>query len=636
MNIKNIFIFLFLNHIFHLNSLKIEKKIKNPKKKDNKKKDIEYSYLQDIRNDNENLIDISDEYDLINPKNPDYFYIPILGSSDIHGHFYPEELEIGNISYSKGGLDYLAKYINILRNEFQNNFLYLDAGDLFQGGTESSLTNGEIIMDYLNLINVDAVAFGNHEFDEDRETLEQKVGKSKFPFLTANMFDIKKNTKKAFGKNHLSSKIFTFEVPGKNTKKAEVKIGVIGLTMKRLKNQMSGNGYEHIIFSDYKDELISEANKLKIENKVNAVILLVHILLECEDENNNLVLKMFKPTDKQSPCDDTNDLYKLIDSLDEGIIDAVVAGHSHKQVHHWIKNIPIISPINNGLYTNVLYLAFDRKNNYKIIPSEARIEGPIPICEKVFKKTHNCEFIKPSELEEFLPLVEYKFHNSKIEKDPALKPIHDKYDNLYKAYREKISTIIGTEDTLKIDKNGNCYIGNIMADIQSSVTGAEISIVSYGNLRGELNPGKVPYYKIKDLLPYKTRICSFRMKGYEVKKMMKIIQSGRKKYYLVSGLKQILAKNKKGEYYLSNVKLFNGIKEFEIISEREYLISANDYLIKKGGNDFNKILSWYKPRSLNCNYGPDLEIANRYLRDQKVIDVRKFKDNNNPRIRFIG
>ena len=80
-----------------------------------------------------------------------------------------------------------------------------------------------------------------------------------------------------------------------------------------------------------------------------------------------------------------------------------------------------------------------------------------------------------------------------------------------------------------------------MADIQSSVTGAEISIVSYGNLRGELNPGKVPYYKIKDLLPYKTRICSFRMKGYEVKKMMKIIQSGRKKYYLVSGLKQILA-----------------------------------------------------------------------------------------------
>lgn len=533
-------------------------------------------------------------------------------------------------------MDYLAKYVNILRNEFQNNFLYLDAGDLFQGGTESSLTNGEIIMDYLNLIKVDAVAFGNHEFDEDRETLEQKVENSNFPFLTANMFDRNKDTKKAFGKNHLSSKIFTFEVPNINTKKVQVKIGVIGLTMKRSKKQMSGSGYENIIFLDYKEELISEANKLKKENNVNAVILLSHILLECEGDTNDLVLKMYKPTDKQNLCDNTNDLYKLIDSLDEGIIDAVVTGHSHKQVHHWIKNIPIISPINNGLYSNVIYLAFDRRNNYKIVPNEARIEGPIPICEKVFQKSHNCEFIKPSDLGDLLPLVEYKFHNSKIEKDPVLKPIHDKYDNLYNAYKEKISTIIGTENTLKVEKNGNCYIGNIMADIQSSVTGAEISIVSYGNLRGELNPGKVPYYKIKDLLPYKTRICSFRMKGSEVKKMMKIIQSGRKKYYLVSGLKQVLAKNKKGEYYLSNVKLFNGIKEFEIISEREYLISTNDYLIKKGGNDFNKILNWYKPRSLNCNYGPDLEIANRYLRDQKVIDVRKFKDNNNPRIRFVG
>ena len=200
MNIKNIFILLILIQVFHFNSLKIDELIKNSEAKDKNINDIKYSYLQDIKNDNDHFIDISDKYDLINPKNQDYFYIPILGSSDIHGHFYPEELEIGDISYSKGGLDYLAKYINILRNEFQNNFLYLDAGDLFQGGTESTLTNGEIIMDYLKLINVDAIAFGNHEFDEDRESLEKKVRESNFPFLTSNVFDIKKNTKMLLGK----------------------------------------------------------------------------------------------------------------------------------------------------------------------------------------------------------------------------------------------------------------------------------------------------------------------------------------------------------------------------------------------------------------------------------------------------
>ena len=36
------------------------------------------------------------------------------------------------------------------------------------------------------------------------------------------------------------------------------------------------------------------------------------------------------------------------------------------------------------------------------------------------------------------------------------------------------------------------------------------------------------------------------MNGEEVKKMLKIIQSGKKKYYLTSGIKQVLAKDKDG------------------------------------------------------------------------------------------
>ena len=57
MNIKNIFIFLILIQVFHFNSLKIDELIKNPEEKDKKINDIKYSYLQDIKNDNEHLID---------------------------------------------------------------------------------------------------------------------------------------------------------------------------------------------------------------------------------------------------------------------------------------------------------------------------------------------------------------------------------------------------------------------------------------------------------------------------------------------------------------------------------------------------------------------------------------------------
>ena len=42
--------------------------------------------------------------------------------------------------------------------------------------------------------------------------------------------------------------------------------------------------------------------------------------------------------------------------------------------------------INGGYYFNVLYLTFN--SNKHIV--EKKIEGPIPVCEKVFENTGKC------------------------------------------------------------------------------------------------------------------------------------------------------------------------------------------------------------------------------------------------------
>ena len=632
--LKIITFFIPLNFFYFIYSLKPE--FQN----NNYRKQIQYSIKAftssiNIKSDNEDdLIDISD-YKRINPSDPNYFYLPIISSSDIHGHFYPEQYEVGNITYSRGGLDYLAKYTNILREEFKNNILYLDAGDIFQGGAESTLTNGDIILDYLNLVKANGSTFGNHEYDKDRDFLEEKVCKAKFPFLATNLYDKEKLTKKAFGENHFLSNIYKFNVSNNNEKEEEIKIGVVGLTMKMAQNQIAGKGYEEILFLDYKEELIKEANKLRKENGVNAVILLSHISIFC-GQTDNLTLNLYKPSDIQEECDKNNDLYNLLDSLDEGIIDAVVTGHGHREVHHWVKNIPIIEPINNGLYANILYLAFDRKNNFKFVPNEVRIEGPFPVCEKIFKANYKCEIVKEEDLKEYLPLIEYKFHDVKIERDLSLQPIHDKYDELYNNYSEIICTIIGTDDILSKYSNGSFYLGNIIVDIYRYVTGADISIVSIGNIRSDLIPGRIPRYKIKDLQPFGNTFCSFKMNGKEVKKMMKIIQKGIKKYYITSGIKQTFVKNREEEYYLSKIKLFDGFKEYDLKDDKEYLISANNFLIENGGDDFSKVLSWYKPKDLTCHYGKDSDLVEKFFKNEEIIDVRKYMDENNPRIRFIN
>ena len=75
-----------------------------------------------------------------------------------------------------------------MKEEFDNRFIYLDAGDLLKGSLESEITNGEIMTESLNLMQCKATTFGLHEFDNSRQFLEEKISKSEFPYLSNNIY----------------------------------------------------------------------------------------------------------------------------------------------------------------------------------------------------------------------------------------------------------------------------------------------------------------------------------------------------------------------------------------------------------------------------------------------------------------
>ena len=595
---------------------------------------------------NDDLIDISSGYTHINPKDKSYVYIAILSTNDLHGHFFPEDIEFSENAYTRGGMDYLEKYIDIIRNEFKSRFIYLDAGDLFKGGLESQLTDGDIMTESLNLMQCKATTFGLHEFDYSREFLENKIKQASFPYLSTNIYDNVKKTKKAFGDNHLTSKIYAINVSDseyvqnipeeeKNDDQNIIKIGIVGLAKNLDKNDITGTGFDDIDFLSYKNELTEEATKLR-EEGCHAVLLLANIGLDCGD--NTMKLNMYKSNSKQDLCDTDSELYQLLLSIDSSIIDGIITGQSHKEVHHWINDKPIISSVDKGLYANILYLQFKwdkTKEIYKVNPKQSAIEGPIPICEKIFNKTNNCELIKPSEVQEYFPTLEYQFHGIKMEKTDTFSPIHNKYDSTWEYYKVKICDIVGTEEILNIENNGDFYIGNILTEIQNRMTGSQISIFDAKLLSDTWNPGKLPKYKISSLITTQSKLCSFSMKGKELLKMMSILQSGEDKYYATSGLKQIMSKDENNQFYLSQVKYFDGYKEEEIIPDKDYTISAIEELIVNGKGDFKNVLSWYKPQELKCDYGSIQELIEIYLKAQKTVDVRKYKDENNPKIKFI-
>ena len=127
-------------------------------------------------------IGLNTNYEKINANDDKYIYIPIVGINDIHGYFFPKINNIimdnQSLIYKTGGLEYVTKYLNILREDFgSNRVLFFDGGDFYQGGIDSVLFDGEIMLDYFNLVGLNGSTIGNHEFDYAKSWIESKYKK---------------------------------------------------------------------------------------------------------------------------------------------------------------------------------------------------------------------------------------------------------------------------------------------------------------------------------------------------------------------------------------------------------------------------------------------------------------------------
>lgn len=110
-------------------------------------------------------------------------HLTVLHFNDIHGH-----LESGK---EGGGAARIASIVRTIEKENRAagaETLVLFGGDAFSGTLLSSEFEGAAEIDFFNLLGVDAMVLGNHEFDFGRERLEALTQKASFPILSANIF----------------------------------------------------------------------------------------------------------------------------------------------------------------------------------------------------------------------------------------------------------------------------------------------------------------------------------------------------------------------------------------------------------------------------------------------------------------
>lgn len=117
--------------------------------------------------------------------------------NDTHSYFEPTSLQLTlevddqpvTPYVSAGGFARIATRAHQLRDDakrMNSGFLFLHAGDCFQGTLYFSLFKGKANAEMLNALEIDAMALGNHELDMGNEPVAKFVQKVNFPLLAGN------------------------------------------------------------------------------------------------------------------------------------------------------------------------------------------------------------------------------------------------------------------------------------------------------------------------------------------------------------------------------------------------------------------------------------------------------------------
>jgi len=113
------------------------------------------------------------------------YKLTILHTNDQHGRFWAN-------SDAEWGLPARATLVARLRKEIEadgGKVLLLDAGDVNTGVPQSDMLDAEPDFVGMSRLGYDAMAVGNHEFDNPLETIRRQEKWAGFPFLSANIYD---------------------------------------------------------------------------------------------------------------------------------------------------------------------------------------------------------------------------------------------------------------------------------------------------------------------------------------------------------------------------------------------------------------------------------------------------------------
>ena len=194
--------------------------------------------------------------------------ITILYTNDTHARLDPFPQNATQFA-GLGGISRRANVIKKIRRN-QPNVLLLDAGDVFQGTPWFDVYGGEVDLKLMSEMKYDAMAVGNHEFDNGLDGFAEAAAKAKFPILAAN-YGVRGTPMNEFVQRFIVKEIAGF------------RIGIFGLGI-RLEGIMDKKLYGDVHYRSPYVWAEGMVNSLRKFHRCDFVICLSHIGYEYSDD----------------------------------------------------------------------------------------------------------------------------------------------------------------------------------------------------------------------------------------------------------------------------------------------------------------------------------------------------------------
>ena len=412
------------------------------------------------------------------------YKITILHTNDHHGHFWRSE-------YGEYGLAAQKTLVDGIRKEMAEeggSVLLLSGGDINTGVPESDLQDAEPDFRGMNLIGYDAMAVGNHEFDNPLSVLRQQEKWSKFPFLSANIYQ------KSSGE-----RLFK---PWAIFKRQDLKIAVLGLTTDDTAKIGNPEFFTDIEFRKPADEAKLVIQELNMGEKPDIIIATTH--MGHYDNGNH---------GSNAPGD-----VEMARSLPAGSLAMIVGGHSqdpvcmaaeNKKQVDYVPGTPCAPDKQNGIWIVQAHewgkyvgrADFEFRNgemkmvNYQLIP--------VNLKKKVTWDNGKSERV---------------LYTPEIVENQQMLSLLTPFQNKGKA---QLDVKIGSVNArLEGDRSKVRFVqtnmGHLLLAAQMARTSADFGVMSGGGIRDSIEGGDITYKSVLKVQPFGNIVVYADISGKEV------------------------------------------------------------------------------------------------------------------------